>query len=586
MEALRVSHISVTYGIRQVLKDVSLTLGAGEKVALVGANGAGKTTLIKVILGETEPDAGHVHLVNPDTRIGYLPQALRWRPGTTVGGLLQAAEETGLAAAGTATSKRKPPAGGAGEATKRFQLAKYAPTTSVEQLSGGERTRLALACLWLEQADLLLLDEPTNHLDLNGLAWLASWVREFPGPALVVSHDRYFMDEVVQRVVALEEASVRSYPGDYTAYRRAKQQELEAQMALYREQEEEARRLRAAAIKHAQWSKRAHDSAVTEFWRHKAEKLVTRGHAIERRIERLEAERVRKPKEARQLKLAVRHTGKAGRDLVIAEGLGKAFGHRLFGDAGFVVRRGEKVGLVGDNGSGKTTLLRMIAGEEPAAEGRLWVTPAAQVAYLDQHAAGLRDNRTVLDEVAELVSEPGRARSLLGSFLFSGDSVMARVGTLSAGERMRLALLRMLLSPANLLLLDEPTNYLDLPARERVEAALESYDGAVVLVSHDRYLLRRVCSKILSIERGTVVTYLGGYEEYSGKVGGGLSGGRAKRQGEGLARAEAVSAEKMVLENQVAVLSARLATLTEDHPDREAVVQEFIEKARALSQKR
>ncbi|MDP2871583.1 MAG: ABC-F family ATP-binding cassette domain-containing protein [Bacillota bacterium] len=592
MESLRVDRVTVSFGIKRVFSNVSFGLGAAEKLALVGPNGAGKTTLLRVILGETEPESGHVRLVNPATRIGYLPQAIKLPPGATVGGLLRAADANRFPAPGRAPARRAPGggAGGAGEAAKRFHLSKYGPDHPVELLSGGERTRLALACLWLEHADLLLLDEPTNHLDMGGLAWLSGWVREFPGPVLVVSHDRYFMDEVAERVVTLEDGCVRSYPGNYTAYRRARQQEVETQMALYREQEREARRLRAAAVRQAQWFKQAHDAAVTDFYRRKAKKLASRSRALTWRMEQLEADRIDQPREGPQLLLRMRSVGRASRDFIVAEGLGKAFGRRLFGDSSFVVQRGEKVGLVGGNGSGKTTLLRMIAGQEPASEGRLWVTPAARLAYLDQHAAGLRDGRLVLDEVVELVSEPARARTLLGSFLFSGDSVMAQVGTLSAGERTRLALLCMLLSPANMLLLDEPTNYLDLPARERVEAALESYDGSLVLVSHDRYLLRRVCGKILAIEGGKVVTYLGGYEEFAEK--GGIrsaatvaAGARSNGKDGDAGRAPGGSdpaAERLLLENQVAVLSARLAGLAEDHPDHGAVVSEFLEKARAL----
>ncbi|MDP2950185.1 MAG: ABC-F family ATP-binding cassette domain-containing protein [Chloroflexota bacterium] len=437
MEALRVEHVAVSFGIKQVFADVSFGLGAAEKLALVGPNGAGKTTLLKVVLGEIEPEDGHIKLVNPGARIGYLPQVIKLPPGATVGGLLQAASANRFPAEGPPA--RRAPAGGAGEAAKRFHLSRYGPDHPVELLSGDERTRLALACLWLEQPDLLLLDEPTNHLDIGGLAWLAGWVRDFRGPVLIVSHDRYFMDEVAERVLALEDGSVRSYPGNYTAYRWARQQEVETQMAQYREQEREARRLRAVVVRQAQWFKQAHDSAVNDFYRRKAKKLAQRGKAVTRRLERLEGQRMEKPKEGPQLRLKPLSEGRPGRDLIVAEGLGKEFAHRLFGDAAFVVHRGEKVGLVGGNGSGKTTLLRMIAGQEPASKGRLWVTPAAHLAYLDQHAAGLRGERAVLEEVVELVPEPARARTLLGSFLFSGDSVMARVGTLSAGERTRLA---------------------------------------------------------------------------------------------------------------------------------------------------
>jgi macrolide transport system ATP-binding/permease protein len=584
MEVLRVTGLTRSFGDRLLFSGVSFTLGQHDKVALVGANGSGKTTLLRLVLGHLPPDGGHVQIAGPGSRIGYLPQAPSWPDGWTLGQAIGHPVETLTAQGGTGPG----PAGSiAGprcrEALKRFGLSRLGAGFGLAYLSGGERTRLGLARLWLSDANILLLDEPTAHLDLPGLRWLAGWLRSFEGAALVVSHDRYFLDETVRHVLALEDGGLRSYPGDYTAYRMARQAELDAQMALYREQEGLARRLRAAAARQAEWARRGHPSArYMVYERAKAKKVARRGQALSRQLERLESERVDKPREEAAIRLKARAEGTSGRDLLVAEDLGKAYDRPLFRAASFVIARGEKVGLVGPNGCGKTTLLQMLAATPPGADGftgKLWRTPAARVAVLDQHAARLRDSATVLDEIAGLTRDPAQARTLLGSFKFSGDRVMAGVLTLSGGERTRLALLQMLLSPANLLLLDEPTNHLDLPARERVEAALTSYDGAIVLVSHDRYLLRRVCTKILSIERGTVVTYRGLDDYEASAAGGGAGSGPMVAP---VRTTDLADAEFLVLQNRLAVLSGRLSTLGPEHPDYPAVVSEFVAAAKAL----
>jgi len=579
MQALRARGLAKAYGPRELFAGVDIDIGVGERVALVGANGSGKTTLLRILAGRLAADSGAVEFVRAPTRVGFLPQEAVWPDGYTLGRALGEPDVTGE------TSRPPPPAARIAEAKKRFGLARYRDEHPLEQLSGGERARLGLARLWLSEAGLLLLDEPTGHLDVAGLRWLAGWLGGFDGAVLVVSHDRYFLDQVVTRVVALADGAVSSYPGNYTDYRKAQQAQWESQLALYQDQERQARDLRAAIARQAEWAERGHAEAREKgdtrsswiYYRGKAKKIARRGKALGQQLERLEAARVDKPQAVQAIRLAARAEGRTGRDLIVAEDLGKGFGGGppLFGASSFVVKRGEKVGLVGPNGSGKTTLLRMIAGLEEGGEGRLWLTPAARLAVLDQHTASLRDDVSVLDEITELTGDRGRARTLLGCLLFAGDRVTARIGTLSGGERTRLALLQMLLSPANLLLLDEPTNHLDLPARERVEAALEAYDGALVLVSHDRYLLSRVTSKILAIEEGRIVTYLGGLAEYETTLADAVapvSSGAAAPAAD----------DQLVLENRLSVLSAQLAELGQEHQDYGRVSEEFIATARQL----
>ncbi|NLG80601.1 MAG: ABC-F family ATP-binding cassette domain-containing protein [Firmicutes bacterium] len=620
-----VEHVGKSYGPRDVLKDVSFSVVEREKVAVVGANGAGKTTLLKIIAGSLEPDWGRVVFFREGVRVGYLPQDMSFAPGATVGselaqglgyrypdagqtdqadhadridGAVQALSGAPIVGGrgGTAHSRKEvfEAEGRVMEALSRFELAENGLEQPVSTLSGGEKTRLALARLWLEDADCLLLDEPTNHLDEGGLRWLERYVQGFPGTVVVVSHDRYFLDQTVSRVIALGPGGAESFQGNYRAYRKAVEERFERQMRVYLEQAKQSRRLREMIARQMEWFRRAHRDAGknTEirasdvFYRHRAEKLARRAKATIRRLERLEAERVDRPQADPAIRLQLRSDGKSGRRMVTASDVSKFFdGRCVFSAVSFAVMRGDRVGLVGPNGAGKTTLLRIIAGHEGVSGGEMWVSPLVRVAYFDQELASLADERTVLEEALSAGGEREQLRVLLGCFLFPGDSVHKRVGSLSAGEKARLALLKMLLSKANLLLLDEPTNYLDIPSRERVEEALENYDGTFVLVSHDRYLLGRVCNRILAIENGTVRVYLGGYEDYlrarSERDAASAGAGRGDK---GEARAGELSDdERLLLENRLSVLASRLAEVSQDDPEYQKLTDEFISVAKRVS---
>jgi macrolide transport system ATP-binding/permease protein len=406
----------------------------------------------------------------------------------------------------------------------------------------------------------------------------------------MVSHDRYFLDRVATRIVTLVDGKAKSYPGNYTAYRQAHAVEVESQLQRYRDEERRTRELRAAILRQASWSLQAHvhadeageGRASWVFYRNKAEKIAQRGKAITRRLERLQSERVAAPRATPTFHLALRSGEKGGRFVLVANGLSKAFASPLFAGVSFAVGRGEKVGLVGANGSGKTTLLRILAGEIQADAGTVRSLPAAGVAYLDQHAASLADDSTPVAEVQQLIASQSAARTLLGSFLFDEQRVLTRIGSLSPGERSRLALLMLLLSPANLLLLDEPTNYLDLPSREQVETALASYDGAAVLVSHDRYLLERICTRIIALTDGGVRVYHGGYADYEAHSANLDLGQAPERVARERAQAIPATAQRLLLENRLAVLSGELARLDRGDPAHAAAVEEFMAAAKEL----
>ncbi|MDI7247623.1 MAG: ABC-F family ATP-binding cassette domain-containing protein [Bacillota bacterium] len=611
MPLFALEHAGKSYGPRDVLRDVSFTVAEREKVAIVGANGAGKTTALKIIARLLEPDSGRVVFFREEVRVGYLAQDMGFAPGTTIASELargldlgsgpdprDGCNQRGGEGAGRhlrrLVSEALAADGRVLEALGRFDLEKNGLEQPVDTLSGGEKTRLALARLWLEEAECLLLDEPTNHLDEEGLRWLERYVQGFPGTVVVVSHDRYFLDQTVSRVIALGPGGAESFPGNYTAYRKAVEERFERQMRVYLEQAKQSRKLREMIARQMEWSCRAHRDAGknTEirasdvFYRHRAEKLARRAKATIRRLERLEAERVDRPQADPAIRLQVTSDGKSGRRMVTASDVSKFYdGRCVFSGASFAVMRGDRVGLVGPNGAGKTTLLRIIAGHEGISGGEMWVSPSARVAYFNQELAGLADERTVLEEALLAGGEREQVRLLLGCFLFSGDSVHKRVGSLSAGEKARLALLKMLLSPANLLLLDEPTNYLDIPSRERVEEALENYDGTLILVSHDRYLLSRVCNKILAIEKETVRVCLGGYEDYlRARSEGGAPSAGAGRGDEGKVReGELSDDERLLLENRLSVLASRLGEVSQDDPEYQKLTEEFISVARRVS---
>lgn len=592
MQLLRIDHISKSYGSREVLTDVSFGINLGERIALVAPNGAGKTTLLRIIAGALSADSGRLTWLRRGVRIGYLPQVHPAGDPLTVG------ESLGMAAAAghrPGQEDRTDEAGRIEEAVRRFGL----PTDSLEiplhRLSGGERTRCCLAGLWLQMADFVLLDEPTNHLDLAGLRWLEQWVAGYRGTVLMVSHDRYFLDRVATRIIALNQGMARSYPGNYTAYRQARAVEIESQLQQYRAEERRARELRAAVIRQANWSEQSHQHAGDKgdsraawvYYRQKAEKIAQRGKAITKRLARLEAERVDAPRRTPTFRMALRTVGKTGRFVLAADGLSKSFATPLFQDVSLAVGRGEKVGLVGPNGSGKTTLLRILAGELTADAGSVRSLPSAGLAYLDQHASSLRDDLTPVEEIQQMVANPAVVRTLLGSFLFDEQRALTMIGSLSPGERSRLALLKLLLSPSSLLLLDEPTNHLDLPSREQVETALATYEGAVLVVSHDRYLLQRICPRIIALEAGELRVYHGGYAEYEARTGQAGQGQTPEHVAVAAAVARPeddreLSARRLVLANRMAVLSGELAKLGQADPSHEATVAEFMATAREL----
>jgi ATP-binding cassette subfamily F protein 3 len=540
---LQVLGLRKDFGAATVLSNIAFTINDGEHVGLIGPNGAGKSTLLRIITGREVPDGGSVSLA-PGARVGYLAQAFEAALGATVGDAIRAAQGDYAAAEAELTSASEDLAAGVefdaamaryDAAVARFEalggyerehraaavltglgLGEVAPETSVTTLSGGQKTRLGLATLLLGEPDLLLLDEPTNHLDVEALEWLEGFVAGYPRAALVVSHDRAFLDRTVSRVLYLdpESRSLRAYAGGYSAFAAARAQEREQQLAAWKDQQEYVARVRTdiarmksagAGLDNASTPVGDHDMKwVTGGSAKVGAKLARMAKAREKKLDRYLAaeERVEKPRQRWGMKLDFGEPPPGGRAVLSVEELRFAYpgGPELFGGLGLELWHGERVALVGPNGAGKSTLLRLIAGELEPQGGRVRIGANVRLGVLAQEHELLDLGRTVLEHV--LRSRPmsqTEARNYLHFFLFGGDSVFRLAGECSLGERSRLQLALLVLGGCNLLLLDEPLNHLDIEAREHFEEALDAFEGAVLVVSHDRAFVESFAERTVEL---------------------------------------------------------------------------------------
>lgn len=525
MTLVRVDHIFKAFAGIPVLHDIAWHIEAHRKVGLIGANGSGKSTLLHILSGTIQPDRGSVEHAR-GLRLGYVTQEMTLEGDQTLfeevreafRPLLDMQEEMAALEARLGQS----------ESTERdlqrygvlletFQARDgYAIPARVEatlfglgfgevdvskpvyQLSGGQKNMAALARVLLQEPDLLLLDEPSNHLDLRATEWLEETLRSFPGTVIVISHDRYFLDRTVEEIVELEHGSLQHYAGNYSAYVTAKAARLEQQRKAYEQQQAEIER-------QEEFIRRNMAGQKTKQAQSRQKMLA--------RMERLDKPRM----DDRRLALDFTSHQRESYEVIVSRNVWKSYGdHAVLRGFSCTVYRGEKVGLIGPNGAGKSTFLRLLMGHETPDEGTLRLGRNVSAAYYDQELRELNFNATVLDEVWQV--DPwktvGDMRSYLSRFLFRGEEVYHTIGHLSGGEKSRVALAKLMLSQANLLVLDEPTNHLDIPAREALEGALADYPGTVLLVSHDRYFLDRVVSRLLYLRDGTCEAFAGNYSAY------------------------------------------------------------------------
>ena len=525
MTLVRLDNISKGYGALSVLEDLSWQIEEGRRIGLVGPNGCGKTTLLKSITGELEPDRGQVYRTR-GTEIGYLEQEAAFLSSerSVLEEALEGSEElmqlqSDLGEMERRISSEEPndrlmeeygrslaqyEHGGGYELETKAKTVLFGLgfqeedlSAQVEPLSGGEKSRLALAKLLMAPNNLLLLDEPTNHLDLEAVEWLERFLGTYPGAVVVVSHDRFFLDRAVHEIAELADRRLARYVGGYTAYAAEKARRIERQQRMYQRQQEDIRR-------------------KEEFiQRNIAGQKTKQAQRVRKLLDRVE--RIERPRRERRISLRFAEGRRGGDQALEIKALSKDYdGTVLLRDLSLIVRHQDRMGVIGPNGAGKTTLLRILTGQETAESGSFRFGHGVEVGYYDQTRMDLNEGETVLEEVWSVTPRRtmGEMRNFLGRFLFSGDDVFQKVGSLSGGEQSRVALAKLILSPVNLLILDEPTNHLDVPSRMVLEQALSEYGGTLLVVSHDRYFLNALARRILLLESGVWRLYEGDYSYF------------------------------------------------------------------------
>ena len=527
---LACQNVSKSFGDVEVLKNINFHIEEKDKLAIVGVNGAGKTTLLRIILGEDQPDTGTVVKAR-DIRIGYLSQHQDISFQNTVYKEMEQAKgylirmeqrlreleeemkhlegdelEKVLETYNRLSTRYDRENGYAYESEitgvlKGLGFAESDYDRDISSLSGGQKMRIALGQLLLSHPDVILLDEPTNHLDMPSITWLEGFLAGYPGAVIVVSHDRYFIDRVSGQILEIELGKSTLYRGNYSFYREQSEKKRQDEWKAYLNQQ--------AEIHHE-------EEVIRKLKSFNREKSIKRAESREKQLDKID--RIDKPQEVKaDMRLTLTPVTESGEDVLYAEHLKKSFGeNKLFEELGIDIKRGEHVALIGGNGTGKTTLLKILARKQAKDAGTVTLGAKVRLGYFDQENQDLSMEKTLFEEMSDAFPEMNntRIRNVLAAFLFTGDKVFQKIGDLSGGERGRVSLAKLMLSPANLLLLDEPTNHLDIPSKEILEDAIRDYTGTVLYVSHDRYFINQTATRILELRNKVLTSYPGNYDDY------------------------------------------------------------------------
>ena len=514
---MKCKDISKEYGDKVILKNINLDLKLGEKVGIVGENGAGKTTLVNIITGNSVATSGEVIWYKEGIKVGYMKQATDY-------------------------------------------------TNLQSSLSGGERTKALLKSIIYGDFNLLILDEPTNHLDYEGVSWLIKKVNEFKGTIIIISHDRYFLDKTVNKVIEIEDKEVKIYNGNYTAYRDKKKKNFQAQMHAYIEQEKVKEKINNQIAELKKWSNKAHKEAGKkaietgnksggkQFNRAKAKKMDAQVKSKIKRLQKLQVEGVDKPKEEGYIVFNGTSAGKIGSVVLEAKDISKAYDNKvLFNKSSFYIKQGEKVGVYGPNGCGKTTLIKAILGQEEI-EGEINISSSRKIGYISQDVLDINEEISII-EAFKINSrkELGKLRSDLALIGFDAESLNKKIKYLSLGERMKIKLLLLIRESYEVLILDEPTNHIDLHVREQLESVLEKYNGTIILVTHDRYMMEKICDKLLVFDNKEIKRYEYNFNEYLEKI-------NEKNEKKNMNRAE----ENLIIDNRITCIISELSMINKD----------------------
>ena len=527
---LSCSHLSKSFGSKTVITDASFHIEDHEKAAIVGINGAGKSTLLKMITGELSPDSGEAVLAKGKT-LGYLAQHQDLTSSRSIFQELQKVKQPLLEMEEKIRSLELEMKGASGEELESL-LAQYSRlnhdfeaangyawkseitgvlkglgfeeeefSKPISALSGGQKTRVFLGKLLLSRPDIIMLDEPTNHLDMESIAWLETYLINYPGAVIIVAHDRYFLDRVVTKIIELDGGKASVFQGNYTAYSEKRAMLREAKMKAWLNQQQE--------IRHQ-------EEVIAKLKSFNREKSIKRAESREKMLEKIE--RIEKPAEINdEMVIRLEPNVVSGNDVLTVHGLSKSFGSQLlFKDVDFEIKRGERVAIIGNNGTGKTTILKILNQVLEPDAGEIRLGSKVHIGYYDQEHQVLHMEKTLFDELQDTypTMDNTQIRNVLAAFLFTGDDVFKRIKDLSGGERGRVSLAKLMLSEANFLILDEPTNHLDITSKEILEDALVHYTGTVLYVSHDRYFINRTATRILDLKNHTLINYIGNYDYY------------------------------------------------------------------------